>query len=194
MYSLITSLNGQGSYNLLLRSKRRCNTVAGTPLITHCFSDRHAPAEDEVQTMKKFRHSLLFWCALSTALSCGETFAAEHGGEAAASGPVSEYMNLKPAIITNFGGAGPIHFLKAEISLRVGKDPENGLAVQHHIPQIRHTLVMLLARQTDETLGTMQGKEQIRQDALAAVQKVLQDEEGKKLVEDLLFNNLIVQR
>lgn len=146
--------------------------------------------------MKKFRHSLLLWCALSAVLGCGEVFAAEHGGgegEAPAAS-TSEYMDLKPAIVTNFGGPGQIHFLKAEISLRVGKNPENGIAVQHHIPQIRHTLVMLLARQTDETLGTMQGKEQIRQDALAAVQKVLQDEEGKKLVEDLLFNNLIVQR
>jgi flagellar FliL protein len=40
----------------------------------------------------------------------------------------------------------------------------------------------------------MQGKEQIRQDALASVQKVLQEEEGKPIVTDLLFNNLIIQR
>ena len=53
---------------------------------------------------------------------------------------------------------------------------------------------MLMARQTDETLSTMQGKEQIRLDALAAVQKVLQEEEGKPLVADVLFNNLISQR
>jgi flagellar FliL protein len=120
--------------------------------------------------------------------------AEEEGGEKAAAAATGEYLDLKPAIITNFGGVGPIHFLKAEIALRVGKNPESGASVQHHIPQIRHTLVMLLSRQTDETLSTMQGKEQIRQEALAAVQKVLQDEEGKPMVEDLLFNNLIVQR
>jgi flagellar FliL protein len=40
----------------------------------------------------------------------------------------------------------------------------------------------------------MQGKEQIRQEALTAVQKILQDEEGEPLVADVLFNNLIIQR
>jgi flagellar FliL protein len=151
--------------------------------------------------MIKLRHSLPARFALTALLVCspllgGTARAAEHGGggeEKPAVG-ASEYLDLKPAIITNFGGAGPIHFLKAEISLRVGKNPENNIAVQHHLPQIRHTLVMLLARQTDQTLSTMQGKEQIRQDALVAVQKIMQEEEGKPLVEDVLFNNLIIQR
>lgn len=151
--------------------------------------------------MNLLRRSLILGCLLSALLGGGHVFAAEHGGGGEGGGEGekkagggSEYLELKPAIITNFGGVGQIHFLKAEIALRVGKDPQTGMAVQHHLPQIRHTLVMLLARQTDETLSTMQGKEQIRQDALASVQKVLQDEEGKPLVEDLLFNNLIVQR
>lgn len=151
--------------------------------------------------MTKPRHSLLSRFALTAMLGCGSmlgcgfALAAEHGGgEEAAAASVSEYLDLKPAIITNFGGVGPVHFVKAEISLRVGKNPENNITVQHHLPQIRHTLVMLLARQTDDTLSTMQGKEQIRQEALAALQKVMQEEEGKPLVEDVLFNNLIIQR
>lgn len=144
--------------------------------------------------MTTLRRSLFLGGLLGAALACGPVFAAEHGGGEPKPAGTNEYLDLKPAIITNFGGVGQIHFLKAEISLRVGKNPEHGAAVQHHLPQIRHTLVMLLARQTDETLSTMQGKEQIRQDALGAVQKVLQDEEGQPLVEDLLFNNLIVQR
>jgi flagellar FliL protein len=147
--------------------------------------------------MTRLRRSLFLCCALIAALGCGAAFAAEHGeggGEEKSGAAANEYLDLKPAIITNFGGPGQIHFVKAEISLRVGKNPENGTAVQHHLPQIRHTLVMLLAKQTDENLSTMQGKEQIRQEALTSVQKVLQDEEGKPLVEDLLFNNLIVQR
>lgn len=152
--------------------------------------------------MTKLRRSLLSRFALTAMLGCGSllgcglALAAEHGGgeEAAPAVSASEYLDLKPAIITNFGGVGPVHFVKAEIALRVGKNPEHSNAVQHHLPQIRHTLVMLLARQTDETLSTMQGKEQIRQDALVAVQKVLQDEEGKPMVEDVLFNNLIIQR
>lgn len=149
--------------------------------------------------MTKPRHSLLSRLTLTALLGCGFLFGcgvavASSKSEEKPAAAASEYLDLKPAIITNFGGVGPIHFLKAEISLRVGKNPENNIAVQHHLPQIRHTLVMLLARQTDQTLSTMQGKEQIRQDALVAVQKIMQDEEGKTLVEDVLFNNLIIQR
>ncbi|MNW20223.1 flagellar basal body-associated protein FliL-like protein [compost metagenome] len=52
---------------------------------------------------------------------------------------------------------------------------------------------MLFAQQTDETLGNPEGKEKLRQDALKQVRAALSAEEGKPLVDDLLFNNLIVQ-
>jgi flagellar protein FliL len=145
--------------------------------------------------MKKTPGWIFCWLLLCAALSCSQAGASS--SEEASDKPAAstgEYLDLKPAIVANFGGVGAIHFIKAEIALRVGKNPESNAAVQHHLPQIRHALVMLLSRQTDEGLSTMQGKEQIRQEALATVQKVLQDEEGKPLVEDLLFNNLIVQR
>lgn len=106
----------------------------------------------------------------------------------------SEYLDIKPALITNYGGPGPIHFLKAEIALRVGQNPEEGNKVAHHMPQIRHELVMLFSRQTEDSIATMEGKEQLRKDALTAVQKVVTAEEGKPIVTDLLFNNFIVQR
>lgn len=144
--------------------------------------------------MKKTYGRVLFGCLLSAVLACSGLAASEEAESEKPAADSSEYLDLKPAIIVNFGGVGPIHFLKAEIALRVGKNQEANIKVQHHIPQLRHVLVMLLSRQTDETLSTMQGKEQIRQEALAAIQKVLQEEEGQTIVEDLLFNNLIVQR
>jgi len=51
----------------------------------------------------------------------------------------------------------------------------------------------LFSQQTDETLGSMDAKEKLRQEALKQVQQVLEQEEGKPYVEDLLFNNLILQ-
>jgi flagellar FliL protein len=105
-----------------------------------------------------------------------------------------QYINLTPAFVANYGGSGPIHFLKTEIALRIAPDAAAEPAVQHHMPYIRHVLVMLLSRQTSAALATMEGKEQLRQDALAAVRRVLEDEEGKPYVDDLLFNSFIVQR
>jgi flagellar FliL protein len=52
---------------------------------------------------------------------------------------------------------------------------------------------MLFSQQTDETLSGPEAKEQLRQEALRQVREVLEQEEGKPLVDDLLFNNLIIQ-
>jgi flagellar FliL protein len=113
------------------------------------------------------------------------------GGEKAAA--MNEYLEIKPALITNYGGPGPIHFAKVEITLRLSKTAEARELVMHHMPQIRHELIMLLGRQSEAAINTMQGKEQLRQDALAAVQKIMETEENKKIIEDLLFTNFVIQ-
>jgi flagellar FliL protein len=94
--------------------------------------------------------------------------------EPAGGGTANEYLDVRPAIITNFGGPGPIHFLKADISLRLAKNPPEAQAkVAHHLPQIRHHLIMLFSRQTADSVMTMESKEQLRQQALAAIQKLI---------------------
>lgn len=65
--------------------------------------------------------------------------------------------------------------------------------VEYHEPLIRDQLIQLFAQQTDENLGSNEGKEAMRQAALLQVQNTLKEEEGEILVDDLLFNNLIVQ-
>lgn len=125
-------------------------------------------------------------------------YAAEHGegegGNEKSSEAMGQYLEIKPAIIVNYGGPGPVHFLKVEMTLRLSKDAEANLLTMRHMPHIRHELIMLFSRQTEDSLSTMPGKEQLRVDALAAVQKVLESEENKKLVDDLLFTNFVIQR
>jgi flagellar FliL protein len=137
--------------------------------------------------------SLLLLTLLAAAPASHANSGAKKEGEGSAAG-ASEYLDIKPALITNYGGPGPIHFIKAEIALRVGKNQDEAIKVVHHMPHIRHELVMLLSRQTEDSIATMEGKEQLRKDALAAVQNVVKNEEGKPIVEDLLFNNFIIQR
>ncbi len=118
----------------------------------------------------------------------------EEGAEGgAAGGPGLQYIALKPAFVTNYGSGGAIHFLKADVTLRV-PDAQMSAAVMRHMPQIRHTLVMLLSRQQEADVGTMEGKERLRQQALADVRAVIEAEEGKPGVEDLLFTGFILQR
>ncbi|WP_432805849.1 flagellar basal body-associated FliL family protein [Klebsiella pneumoniae] len=51
----------------------------------------------------------------------------------------------------------------------------------------------LFTQQTVDNMSNVEAKEHLRQEALKQVQQVLEAEEGKPIVEDLLFNNLIVQ-
>ena len=94
----------------------------------------------------------------------------------------------------NYGldGSARLKVYKADISLRVtGADAAK--AVKTNDALIRNQLVGLFTQQTSETLGSVEAKEKLRQEALKQIQQVMTAETGKPMVDDLLFNNLIVQ-
>lgn len=133
------------------------------------------------------------WIALLLALSLPLLAQAEEDPkDEESAAPVVAYISLSPALVGNFGSGPKLKFFKADISLRVtGADTE--AKVKHHEPLIRNQLVMLFSRQTEATMAAPEAKENLRVEALKQVQEVLTQEEGKPLVEDLLFNNLIIQ-
>lgn len=102
------------------------------------------------------------------------------------------YYALVPALVGNYGSNGKLKYYKADVALRIGS-PAAEERVKHHEPLIRNQLVMLFSQQSDATLGSVEAKEALRQEALRQVQAVLSHEEGQPLVDDLLFNNLIIQ-
>ncbi|MHB1370937.1 MAG: flagellar basal body-associated protein FliL [Pseudomonadaceae bacterium] len=107
-------------------------------------------------------------------------------------GPQVLYYALVPAMVGNYGSGERLKYYKADVALRIaGKEAED--KVKHHEPLIRNQLVMLFSQQTDESLGSVEAKENLRQEALKQVREVLTQEEGQPLVDDLLFNNLIIQ-
>jgi len=52
---------------------------------------------------------------------------------------------------------------------------------------------MLFSRQTEEVIGSPEGKESLRQQALEEINALIRSETGRAGVVDLFFNNLIVQ-
>ena len=54
-------------------------------------------------------------------------------------------------------------------------------------------VVALFTQQSLDGMSNVEAKEHLRQEALKQVQQVLNGEEGRPVVADLLFNNLIVQ-
>ena len=133
----------------------------------------------------KYLISMFFCLALA-----GPALAEESAEDAAATQTL--YYALTPAMVGNYGSGERLKYYKADVALRIPrKEVED--RVKHHEPLIRHQLVMLFSQQTDETLSGPEAKEQLRQEALRQVREVLEQEEGKPLVDDLLFNNLIIQ-
>ncbi|WP_449430317.1 flagellar basal body-associated protein FliL [Pseudomonas putida] len=131
------------------------------------------------------------WILMVLALTLPTAAMAEDAKEGE---PKVSYISLSPPFVGNYAldGSPRLRVYKADVALRVTGDAA-ATAVKHHEPLIRNQLVALFAQQSVENMGNVEAKEKLRQDALKQVQQVMEAEEGKPIVEDLLFNNLIVQ-
>jgi len=138
-------------------------------------------------TMNKLIALMLLFFGLS-----GYVVAEDDGAAAPA---VSKYYGLKPAFVANFGesGAKKLKFVKAEVSVRASSDAAIG-EVMNHDALIRHQIVMLLSRQTENVISSSSGQEAVRIEALEVVQRALKEETGSVQIDDLLFTSFIVQR
>ena len=132
------------------------------------------------------------WIMLMLALSLPVAAMAEEakGGEA----QKVNYITLSPPFVGNYGldGSPKLKVYKADVALRVSGEESTKL-VKANEPFIRNQLVALFAQQTTETMNNLEAKEKLRQEALKLTQQIMNDETGKPVVEDLLFNNLIIQ-
>ena len=119
----------------------------------------------------------------------GAAQANESADESAA--PQTLYYALTPAMVGNYASGERLKYFKADVALRISsKEVED--RVKHHEPLIRHQLVMLFSEQTDETLGSVEAKA-LASGSIETGARSARQEEGKPLVDDLLFNNLIIQ-
>ena len=107
------------------------------------------------------------------------------------SGPV-QYFNLEPSFLVNFPHQGRQRYLQADISV-MSRDEAALLAVQQHMPAIRHRLNNVLSAQVMLVFEDPSGIEALRQLAAQEVQKVLVEEIGREGVEDLLFTSFVMQ-
>ncbi|ANJ58995.1 flagellar basal body-associated protein FliL [Pseudomonas silesiensis] len=132
------------------------------------------------------------WIMLLLALSLPVAAVAEEAKEGEA--PKVSYITLSPPFVGNYGldGTPKLKVYKADVALRVTGD-EAAKLVKANEPLIRNQLVALFAQQTTEAMNNVEAKEKLRQEALKQTRQVMNDETGKPVVEDLLFNNLIIQ-
>ncbi|MFZ0468801.1 MAG: flagellar basal body-associated FliL family protein [Thiogranum sp.] len=114
------------------------------------------------------------------------------GNKLASSKPPLNYIPLDPPFVVNFSGDTDIRFL--QITIEAGtRDPDAVERVKEQRPAIRNSLVMLFSSQDPTALNTREGKEKLRADALAEIQKVMKAETGKPGVESVFFTSFVMQ-
>lgn len=87
------------------------------------------------------------------------------------------YIPITPPLVVNYGGPGKSRYIKAELSIRSENAPDATI-VMHNLPLIRDRLVSILSAQTDEIVGSAEGKEYLRLYALAEINKALLQVQG----------------
>ena len=72
-------------------------------------------------------------------------------------------------------------------------NPEGIVVAKHHMPAIRHHLLMLLSEQTLESLSSVEAKQQLIEDALLKIQELLVAENGNPSIEAVFFTDFVVE-
>lgn len=102
------------------------------------------------------------------------------------------YIPMNPAFVVNFAPGGKARFLQITLEL-MSRSIETEQAVNAHMPVIRNSLLLLFSSQTFESVNNLEGKEALREQALTAVQEILEEETGDPGVEAVYFTSFVMQ-
>ena len=113
------------------------------------------------------------------------------GAEGSSTGKPSVYYAIDPPLVVNFEDGSAVRFL--QITMEVMAHDEKAIdSVQKNIPLIRNNLLLLMSNRNYQSMMSREGKEKLRQEALAEVRAV-QKKEGSPDVDDVLFTSFVVQ-
>ncbi|MBL4765503.1 MAG: flagellar basal body-associated protein FliL [Colwellia sp.] len=131
---------------------------------------------------------------LDSALDSDSADAESDSGKAQQSAQVGTalYVPMPRPFRFNIPGAARDRFVEIRVQLLVrgGDNEENA---KMHVPLIESTLLGIFSQANADDLSTSAGKESLKQQSLAAVQKVMTDVEGDKTIEKVLFTGFVMQ-
>jgi flagellar FliL protein len=102
------------------------------------------------------------------------------------------YQGLDPDFVVAFRDPKTVRFVKLSIEV-MARDDDVIEAVKLHMPAIRDRVIILLSSKDEASLLDTNGKEQLRQEVLAAVQNVLKENTDNTGVEAVYFTNFVMQ-
>ena len=125
----------------------------------------------------------------STADSSSSNSAIEARGE-------SYYLALEPPFIVNFVYKDTLRYLQMTLSV-MSHEPKILEQVTHHMPAIRHRLIMLISNKSFDELNGEDSKEALREEMLLEIRNIIQAEQNKAhnpgRVEAVYFTGYVMQ-
>ena len=116
----------------------------------------------------------------------------EAAGSAAQVSQPALYVGLPRPFVFNAVGASRDRLVQIKIQLMVRGQADETLAKQN-IPLIEGTLLRVFSAASAEQLMTFEGKEQLRQEALAECRRVLGELVNSPVIEQVLFTGFVMQ-
>jgi flagellar FliL protein len=118
-----------------------------------------------------------------------EAGGAHEGGEGAAKGAV--YYAIDPPLVVNFEDGSVVRFL--QITMEVMAHDQKAIdSVTKNMPLIRNNLLLLMSNRNYQSLMSREGKDKLREEALAEIRAV-QKKQGGEDIDDVLFTSFVVQ-
>lgn len=157
-------------------------------------------AEEEASEAQQKKSPLLLFIVIALVLVAGSIggtlfFLSGGGDEEVVEeevDPPAIYFAINPKFQTNYDVNGRPRLFQLAIAL-VTREQDVVDALGMHLPTIKSRLVILLSGQKFETLQTPEGRQQLREQSLAAVREILNAEIGKPGVEQVLFTDFVMQ-
>ena len=101
------------------------------------------------------------------------------------------YYAIDPPLVVNFEDGSVVRFLQISMELMASSQKAVDSATKN-LPLIRNNLLLLMSNRNYQSLMSREGKEKLRQEALAEVRAV-EKKQGGDDIDDLLFTSFVVQ-
>jgi len=129
---------------------------------------------------------------LDSALDSDSGSTEKKEAEAGAQVGTALYVPMPRPFRFNVPGAARDRFVEIRVQLLV-RSGESEEKAKMHVPLIESTLLGVFSQANADDLATSAGKEALKQQSLAEVQKMMTDIEGDKTIEKVLFTGFVMQ-
>ena len=104
-----------------------------------------------------------------------------------------QFFSLDPPFVANFEGNQEYRFLQVTVRIAT-RDTDLLALLRDNEPILRNDLLMLFSNQQAAVLGTLEGKDALREDATRVVRQSIESLAGDaEQVERVLFTSLVMQ-